>query len=121
MNRMNRTVLLVGLSLAGVLPFLAGCTAGHEGRIVTDVTIDQLRAGMTTRAELLALMGEPTEKIELDGGMEMYVYGYRSRSRHPTKVYLLLMTGSNTDQSNRLHFEIRDNVVQRFWDESYVD
>ena len=68
---MNARIL--GMVVAMVLTGCAVTPAAPPGNVVTAVKIEQVQAGITTKAELLARLG-PTTSIRFENGVEVWRY-----------------------------------------------
>ena len=126
MKSPRTTAALLTLSL--VLPAfsIGGClvcgtssvTYDGKGPMVSQKTLDRIEPGTTSKLELLALLGEPTRKEELSDGTELYTYNYVKKTEKNVTVLLLLAVHEDDEDRNRLYFEIEDDVVRKFWQDS---
>ena len=123
---MNWTVakgVMFGLCLTGLILFGSGClvvshksvTLGSKGPMVSAKTLEQIEPGRTSKAKVIALLGEPNSKQELDDGTELYKYVYTKQTQKNAVVFLLLTSHDTVDERSELFVEIKDGVVQNFW------
>ncbi len=123
---MNWTVakgVMFGLCLTGLILFGSGClvvshksvTLGSKGPMVSAKTLEQIELGRTSKAKVIALLGEPNSKQELDDGTELYKYVYTKQTQKNAVVFLLLTSHDTVDERSELFVEIKDGVVQNFW------
>jgi hypothetical protein len=116
----NEKVLLVLLLTSSVL--LAGCVVSDNSMRYSGVESSQLRqikAGVTTRDELLDIVGEPTEESVTDDGAE--IFKYKCTTIKDNKFVLFpppIIIDDKKETEHHLVFKIRDGVVQRHWKES---
>jgi len=95
------------------------CSA--KGAMVPQETLNQIEPGRTSKAKLVAILGEPTRKTKLDENTEWYVYEYTKTKKWDLTVLLLVRKKGTTRKTNRLYFEIRDDLVKRWWRDSVFD
>lgn len=123
---MNWTIakgVMFGLCLTGLILFGCGClvvshksvTLGSKGPMVSAKTLEQIEPGRTSKAKVIALLGEPNTKQELDDGTELYKYVYTKQTKTNAVVFLLLTSHDTMDERSELFVEIKDGVVQNFW------
>src|SRR5262249_33869524 len=86
--------LCIGVVLAG-LSMNLGCLFGgssethREGAYVSDSTLGTIEAGKTTQAWVLATLGEPSKKTELEPGHELWNYEYKEKKESNGYVFLI--------------------------------
>ena len=123
----SRAVTGMGIGLLGILLInLSGCivcdstsvTYGDKGPMVSQNTLDQIEPGKTTRAKLVAMLGEPSETKPIDETSEILTYRYLKKTSKSTAVFLILAANKTDEKYNTLHFEIKDDVIQSFWNDS---
>jgi len=98
---------------------LAGCVSGtseykETGTYVSSATLRQIDPGATTGEWVLGVLGEPTERVEVGKGEEIWKYLFtESRNR---KGQVLFVTGADTSEASRsVFFEVKDGKVTRKW------
>ena len=62
------------------------------------------------------MLGEPTNKQELEDGTEIYKYVYTKRVKKDTVIFLLLTSQDSKDERQELFIEIKDGIVQDYWE-----
>lgn len=120
---MDRQVT-VGVFLAVFIMAASGCliisgkTVHESGVKITDSTLRQIRIGETTEAWILATLGEPTTRTEVEDGTVMLRYDHCITRAEGGAVFLIFAGGSETRTRSSTYFEIRDGIVTRVWSES---
>ena len=121
---MTRTISeAVAACLLGLALFVSGClvvdngnvTYSQKGKPVSGTTLSRVVEGETTRPELTALLGAPSRKTKGDGGAQVYVYEYREERKQDAQVFLIMMRKGQQDRHQRLYFQFKDDVVEKFW------
>lgn len=107
----SRTIAL--LLLAAALAGCAGSNKAETGIRIGNETLKQFESGVTTRAWLVAVLGEPTSMSAVEGIPNTYVYRYATGSRSAGLASLL--TGGGSSTSAVTYFIITDDLVTRFW------
>ncbi len=64
-------IFLTAIVANGCIPVLIP-TPSYGVRVITEETVESLRPGQSTRADVLHLLGDPVERIEED---QFFVYG----------------------------------------------
>jgi hypothetical protein len=80
---MHRSIVFANI-LAGLL--LAGCVSVGNSNLADQATLAQIKVGQTTRQQVLALLGEPSEyrRTEYAGSArEWWAYGHASSTINP--------------------------------------
>ena len=123
---MNWTIgkaVMLGLCLTGLSLLGSGClivshksvTLGSKGPMVSAKTLEHIEPGRTSKAKVIALLGEPNSKRKLEDGTEIYKYVYTKQTTNDAVVFLLLTSHNTRDERTELFVEIKDGVVQSFW------
>lgn len=115
--------VVLGLCLAAVVLAATGCLVmggksvkyGPHGAMVSEDTLEQIERGRASKSKLVALLGEPSNKQQLEDGTEIYKYLYTKETSGGVAVFLILAVGDSTEQRNELFFEIKDDVVVDWW------
>ena len=102
--------VMFGLCLTGLILFGSGClvvshksvTLGSKGPMVSAKTLEQIEPGKTSKAKVIALLGEPNSKQELDDGTELYKYVYTKQTKTNAVVFLLLTSHDTVDERSEL-------------------
>jgi outer membrane protein assembly factor BamE (lipoprotein component of BamABCDE complex) len=99
---------------------LSGCLIGGSSKTeVTGVhvgpeTIAQLRPG-TTKAFVLALLGEPTSKTDLGDGSALWKWAYSERKTSSGAVLFVFGSETKHETTSTCYVEFKDDIVQRAW------
>lgn len=105
------------LVVTGALCTLAGCASSppsDEGIRIGDETLTQFKAGVTTEAWLVAILGPPTSWAPVDGVENTKVFRYATAERSGGGV-ASLFTGSGRQNTAITYFIITEGVVTRYW------
>ena len=103
--------------LLALVPCLSGCLFGSEsnidyqGRHVTEQQLQQLPPG-TPAAEVLALLGEPSERTDLGDGRSMWSWRYTRREKQATQVLLLLALKSEETWQGVVVAKLADGILE---------
>ena len=117
--KFNEIALFV--SLAVTLVLLAGCVATQSDVHYSGVENSQLRqieSGRTTKDQLLAIVGEPTEESMTEDGSE--ILRYRCIEKKDNKFAMFPPPIAIEDKKEIEHtvvFKLKDGIVQRHWKE----
>ncbi len=119
LNRPNETALFVLMIVITVV--LVGCVATESNvhyKGVDSSHLRQIERGSTTKDELLAIVGEPTEERMTEDGTE--ILRYACKETKDSKFAMFPPPIAIEDKKEKEHtvaFEIRDGIVQRYWKE----
>ncbi|MBS3733986.1 MAG: hypothetical protein KGY99_03570 [Phycisphaerae bacterium] len=116
--RTGVAAFLLCASLSGCL-VMGGSQTTYEGKgkFVDRATLDEIEPDETTRAWLLATLGEPSEVARADG-VEVLTYRYVEKKQDSVAILFLMAASNRKVRCQNLHFEITDGVVSRFWQDS---
>ena len=110
------TVILAAIAFTSL-----GClvstssTTKHQGNYVSQSTLDNIQPGKTSKAWIVATLGQPTSKTELEPGHELWKYTYKETHESGGAVFLLY-AGSNTKVADGTVFvELNDGIVSKSW------
>lgn len=105
----------VVVAAVGALWGLAGCASAPNdtGIRVGDETLKQFEAGVTTEGWLVAILGEPTSKADVEGVENTKVYRYATGES--TSGLASLFSGGSTKNKAVTYFVITNGIVTRFW------
>ena len=118
MRRMLLTVVVVAFTLGSTGCLVTSSSSVEEmGTRVSDASLNQIVLGETTEAWILATLGEPEVRTNVDGveGVSVLRYDYTVSRRSGGTVFLLFGGKSNSTRTTRTFFEITDGVVSRYW------
>lgn len=97
-----------------------GCiitTGSHVHRTGKDVgreTLAQIEPGRK-KDFVLALLGEPTSKTEVEGGTEIWKWAYSERRVHHGSVLLVIETGQTQERTGASYVQFQDGSVAKAW------
>ncbi len=109
------------VSLAVTLVLLVGCVATQSDVHYSGVDNSQLRqikSGRTTKEELLAIVGEPTEESMTEDGSE--ILRYKCIEKKDNRFAIFPPPIAIEDKKEIEHtvvFKLKDGIVQRHWKE----
>lgn len=116
----NETALFVLLVIASVL--LAGCVVSDSNVRYSGVENSQLRQikqGITTRDQLLEIVGEPSEQSTTEDGAEILKYKCIMTKDNQLVVFPPPIIIDDTKETEHaVVFKIRDGIVRRHWKEN---
>jgi outer membrane protein assembly factor BamE (lipoprotein component of BamABCDE complex) len=119
-----RTMLMCACGLAMCLA-AGGCLVSSHARVsygksgppVSDETLSRVEEGKTTKAWLLSVLGKPAGTKQVDDETEILTYEYTKKESANFHVLVLLGTSAKNEKHTRLYFEVRNDLVQRWWQE----
>jgi len=115
----NEIILFMLLLMTMIL--LAGCVAAQSDVRYSGVENSQLRQikpGITTKDQLIELVGEPTEYNTTDDGAE--IFKYKCTTIKDNQFVLFpppIIIDDTKETEHTIVFKIRDGIVQRHWKE----
>ncbi len=107
--------------LAALLIAAPGCLFGghsdvrREGTYVAASTMDQIKPGKTTKSWVRAVVGEPTERIHIDAGQELWKYAYTETKDSSGYVFLIFSGSDSKKTENNVFIEFEGDVVRKTW------
>lgn len=117
-------MLICVTALLGVLP-LGGCLIYHrdvsysgKGKPLSDSTLDQIETGTTTKDWVLATLGEPSNQSTTADGTEILEYCYGKKLDSDFVFIPFVFIDGKNENKQTVYFEIRDGVVQNYWQET---
>ena len=117
--KFNEIVLFVLLVVTSLL--LAGCVISDSSVRYSGVENSQLRQikhGITTKDQLVELVGEPTEYNTTDDGAEILKYKCTTVKDNQLVIFPPPIVIDDTRETEHaVVFKIRDGIVQRHWKE----
>jgi hypothetical protein len=122
-KRKSHRLVLSMIVLGSLLP-VAGCfiwnsdvTYGDKGAPLSGTTLKQVECGKTTKAWLLATLGEPSEQSTTDAGDEILKYKY-SKSQESNVVMPFVIVNDENKKEQTIFFQVKDGVIQKYWVET---
>jgi hypothetical protein len=117
--KFNETALFMLLVITSLL--LAGCVISDSNVRYSGVENSQLRQikqGITTKDQLVELVGEPTEYNTTDDGAEIFKYKCSTIRDNQLVIFPPpIVIDDKKETEHALVFKIRDGIVQRHWKE----
>jgi len=109
-------VLFVSLVVTSLL--LVGCVISdsklhYTG--ITDETLKQVQCGKTTKDQLLAMFGEPSEQRVTDAGNEILSYKCTRKQDNSVVVFPIVIVDDEKETEHTISFELKDGIIQRYW------
>lgn len=115
----NETALFVSLIIASVL--MAGCVISDSSVRYSGVESSQLRQikyGITTRDQLVEIVGEPSEQSTTEDGAEILKYKCTTTKDNQLVVFPPpIVIDDKKETEHTVVFKIRDGIVRRHWKE----
>ena len=117
--KFNEIALFASLVVTSILLF--GCVATESNVHYSGVENSQLRQiepGRTTKDQLLAIVGEPTEESMAEDGSE--ILRYRCIEKKESSFAMFPPPIAIEDKKEIEHtivFKLKDDIVQRHWKE----
>ena len=116
----------IGKGLCGAILALAvminlGCLVGgssttkREGNYVSQSTLGQIEPGKTSKAWIVGTLGEPTSKVELGPGHELWKYSYKETKQSGGYVFLLYAGGNTNVSDGTVFVEMQNDIVTKTW------
>ena len=117
--KFNETALFVLLVITAVL--LAGCVVSDSSVRYSGVENSQLRQikyGITTRDQLVEIVGEPNEESVTEDGAEILKYKCTMTKDNQLVIFPPpIVIDDKKETEHTIVFKIRDGIVQRHWKE----
>jgi hypothetical protein len=117
--------LAVALPALSVVLLASGCVVGYKRRVSgsgSAVAADQLQTtheGATTRDDITAAFGAPTQRFETQDGREILTYVYLRRVSTMFGFLIPLWSTSESEKIVRFNFELKDGLLQRYWTQEF--
>jgi hypothetical protein len=94
----------------------ASCRSHVDTEHVTigATTIEKIEPGLS-RPHVVALLGEPLEKIQLDEGLEMWKWSYREKKTSSGSLVFVIDNQPRTEKSHMAYVEFKAGKVTRAW------
>jgi len=111
---MTRCAVLLLLCLPGALAACRTSALSTKNIVISTTTLDQIEKGCGRRF-VLALLGEPMQKIELGSERELWTWGYRETESASGSSVLIIDNRPRTETSHAAYVEFDDGKVVRAW------
>src|SRR4051812_29251594 len=98
-----------------------GCLVGgssevkREGSYVSESTLNTIEPGKTGKAWILATLGEPSSKKEIEPGHELWKYSYKETKQGDGYVFLIFAGSDKQVAGGNVFVEFKDDVVSKSW------
>jgi len=106
---------VVGLSLCTGCLFGGSSSVKREGTFVAPETLGQIQAGKSNKAYVVALLGQPTEKKEIEPGHELWKYSYKEKTESSGYVFLIFGGSDEKETGSKVYVEFTDDTVSKTW------
>lgn len=107
-------VLAVGL-LDGCTIITSNTNTSSSGREVSNETLAQLTPGETTKAWVIAALGEPSSVSSVDQHTEILRYSYVRTSDSKAEFLILLDAKRKTERKETVFLEFENGILRRYW------
>jgi hypothetical protein len=121
----NASSFLAGLVLGTGLLLSSGCAIidAHSetttsGTIVSDESLARVQPGSTTTAWLLATLGEPSSREQVDGSTEILKYSSQQLVEVDSELLFIFDTSTRKEVHRTVFFECVDGMLSRHWVEA---
>ena len=110
---------VAGIVIIGLLG--TGCLMGgsshveRSGTYVADATLNKIEPGKTEASWVVATLGQPNEKTQLETGHELWKYSYRETKNSSGFVFLVIGVSDEKVTDGRAFVEVKDGVVIKAW------
>ena len=100
---------------------LAGCLVGghsdvrRSGTYVAESTLSRIRPGETGKAWVRAVVGEPDERVRVDGTRELWKYAYTETKSSRGHVFLVFGGSDRKVTQGRVFVEFDGDLVAKTW------
>jgi len=102
---------------------IGGCISaqppGQTGIRIGDATLEQFKAGVTTEAWLIAVLGEPTSRSEVESIPNTKVFRYTLGEA--AGGLGAIFSGEASKNTATIYFIITDGIVTRYWADRAIE
>ena len=115
MNVPHARIILILLAVT-----LAGCVitsreeTEYEGKHVGETTLSQIGPG-SPEDFVLALLGEPTERIKFENGTTLLKWSYAKTTTRRGTIIVLFAGKSTTRETGTIYVTLIDGMVNKVW------
>ena len=98
-----------------------GCLVGgsssvkREGNYVADSTLNSIEPGKTGKAWVIATLGEPSSKKEIEPCHELWKYSYKETKDNDGYVFLIFAGSDKNVTGGNVFVEFKNDVVSKSW------
>ena len=117
--------ILISFTTVAFAIMTTGClvvtgSSYHESGVkVTPTTLDRIELGTTTETWVIAALGEPTERTEVEGQPNVTILRYEHRTTEHSggTVLFLFAGGKDESHTSTAYIEVTDGIVTDYWTE----
>jgi outer membrane protein assembly factor BamE (lipoprotein component of BamABCDE complex) len=108
-------VAVIGLSMSMGCLFGGSSSVKREGSYVAPETLNRIEPGKSKKAYVVALLGQPTEKKEIEPGHELWKYTYKEKAESSGYVFLIFGGSDEKETGGKVFVEFTDDTVSKTW------
>lgn len=122
---MRITRIIAALGFAAFILTASGClvvsgsSTYESGVKITPTTLERIVVGQTTEAWVIATLGEPSERNEVEGqpNVEIIKYEHTTHKSSGGAVLFIFADAKNISEKSVVYIELTDSVVSDYWTE----
>lgn len=122
---MSITRILAALGFAAFILTASGClvvsgsSTYESGVKITPTTLERIVVGQTTEAWVIATLGEPSERNEVEDQPNVQIFKYEHTTHESSggAVLFVFADAKNKSYKSVVYIEITDSVVSDYWTE----
>jgi outer membrane protein assembly factor BamE (lipoprotein component of BamABCDE complex) len=111
---MHRRAASIVLCLSAALAACRTSDLATKNIVIGTTTLEQIEKGCGRRF-VIALLGEPMQKIDLGGDRELWTWGYREKESAGGASVLIIDNQPRTESSHAAYVELDGGRVLRAW------
>lgn len=123
MNRIMRIITVLGatafvMAASGCL-VVSGNSTYETGTAITQSTLQRIEVGQTTEQWILATLGQPSDRIKIEGQPDMQILKYQHTIHESSGGTVLFLFAGHEDKTRKsvVFIEITDGIVSDYWTE----
>lgn len=109
--------VVTAFNASGCISSRSDVTYGPKGPAVKSSTLRKIKAGRTSEAWVLGVLGEPTSETVTPDGTKVLRYEYTKKVDSDFEMPLFIDSHDKREECTVYFFEINDGIVTRFWKE----
>lgn len=117
-HKCGEIALFVSLAVTSVM--VVGCMVCNSEVHYTgikDETLKQIECGKTTKDQLVATLGAPSEQSLTEEGIEILRYRCTKKQENEFVLFPIVFVDDEKETKHTVAFEVKDGIVQRYWKE----
>lgn len=117
-HKIREIALFASLVVTSAL--LVGCVVSDSEVKYTgvkDETLKQIECGETTKDQLVAIFGEPSEQSLTEEGVEILRYRCTKKQDNKFVLFPVVFVDDEKETKHTIVFEVKNGIVQRYWKE----